>query len=42
MAVQRLVLLQLKAVAKRNVLSLDLKEVSVGADLQFSGSLFQI
>ena len=35
-------LLQLNAVVKRNVFSLDLKEVRVGADLQFSGSLFQI
>lgn len=30
------------AVVKRKVFSLDLEELRVGADLKFSGSLFQI
>ena len=41
MQFKELKLFQLKAAANRKVFSLYLKEVRVGADLQFSGSLFR-
>ena len=38
----KILIVQLKAAAKRKVFSLDLKVVRVAADLQVSGSLFQM